>query len=127
MGVVHRLNAIACAVESVCDLTCLVCVDKLLRLCKRLWHSHGPPWQGVFLHPQLQAQPQGLEGHLSNYPAAGFRQDLHRQAGLMLPQGSGAEAHHQRAVGTSRHDPCQQKISEHWFASQKVTLIPTRA
>ena len=65
--------------------TCLVWVNKLLMLCEGLWQGEGAPWQGAFRAPQLHAQPQNLERHLSNSPAAGFRQDLHRQTGLMLP------------------------------------------
>lgn len=65
--------------------TCLVWVNKLLRLCKGLWQGQGASWQGALRAPQLLAQPQSLEWHLSNDLAGGFRQDLHRQTGLMLP------------------------------------------
>lgn len=71
-------------VHLVCYETCLVWVNKLLRLCKGLWQGQGAPRQGALRAPQLHAQPQSLEWHLSNDPASGFRQNLHRQAGLML-------------------------------------------
>ncbi len=82
----------------------LVWINKLSGLCKGLWQGQGTPREGTpTVLPQLPTKPQGFEGHLSNDLVGVLRQHLHRQTGLVLPQGFRAEPDHQRAISPWCH------------------------